>query len=423
MQITTEILPKLKAALDYAQQASPFYRELFERLEKNGPWDEELFARIPFTTKQDLAASNDDFLAVADDRVFDIATTSGTTGNPVSFYLSAKDIERLARNEAQSLAIAGATSSDRFQLMTTMNKQFMAGLAYYEGIKKLGAGILRIGPGSIRSQWENILRHKPTYLIAIPSFIPALIREAESLNIDYQNSSVQGIICIGEPIRDENLRPNALHERITEAWDVNLYSTYASTEMSTAYTECEAGAGCHEQSDLIYTEVVDDEGKAVANGEMGEVVITTLGVEAMPLVRYKTGDLCKVYYDPCDCGRASLRLGPVLGRKDHRIKLKGTTIYPRAIQLFLAEERVWPYSIIIGSNAEGNDTVTVLCTDRVNIESLKTSIQNALSVTPEFRTVSGEAINKVLNWKSSRKPKLVIDTRKNDEARGFIEGL
>ena len=422
MQVKTEIKRSLATAVQYAANHSPYYKKLLGELAIND-FGLEDFQKVPFTTKSQLAEANEDFLAISQQEVFDIATTSGTTGNAVSFYLSLKDMERLATNEAQSLELTGATSDDRFQLMTTMNKQFMAGLAYYEGIKKLGAGILRVGPGSIKNQWETIIKHQPTYLIAIPSFVPMLIREAEKMGIDYQNSSVKSIVCIGEPIREAHLGPNALHKRISEKWKVNLYSTYASTEMGTAYTECLHQKGCHEQSDLIYTEVIDEEGNPVSNGETGEVVITPLGVEAMPLIRYKTGDLCKVFYDPCTYGKTSLRLGPVTGRKDHRIKFKGTTIYPRTIQLFLAQERVWPYSIILGSNEEGNDTITILCTDRSNPEMLKEAMQNELSVTPEIRTVSIDALNKVLNWKSSRKPKLVVDIRNNNEAKGFIESL
>ena len=115
----------------------------------------EEFNRIPFTHKKDLSLFNEEFLAVSNSDIFDITTTSGTTGEPVSFYLTRQDVDRLATNEAGSLKLAGATSNDRFQLMTTMNRQFMAGLAYYEGIKKLGAGKITVsgsGIGKIASQ-------------------------------------------------------------------------------------------------------------------------------------------------------------------------------------------------------------------------------------------------------------------------------
>lgn len=423
MQINST-LEKLKDALDYAQENSRFYRDLFEEYSIDlTSFSPDSFERIPFTQKSDLTARNQDFLAIEESSVFDITTTSGTTGEPISFYLSRNDVNRLATNEAGSLSLAGASNEDRFQLMTTMNRQFMAGLAYYEGIKKLGAGIVRTGPGSLKSQWEAILKYKPTYLIAIPSFIPSLIAEAKKLNINYQQTSVKAIVCIGEPIRTPELQPNTLHKRITDNWEVQLYSTYASTEMSTAYTECFAQNGCHEQSELIYTEVVDEEGNQVQEGESGEVVVTTLGVEAMPLIRYKTGDICHVYRTACSCKRTSLRLGPVIGRKDHRIKYKGTTLYPRSLQNFLTHENIWPYVITILTDHEGNDLVELLCDLNTDQTKLLDAFKHNFSVTPQIRKVSSDKINHLIYGKNLRKPQLVIDARSNQKAKDLISNL
>ena len=142
---------------------------------------------------------------------------------------------------------------------------------------------------------------------------------------------MKSIVCIGEPVRNADFTLNELGKRITSQWDVKLYSTYASTEMGAAFTECEYGLGGHLHPELLILEVVNEKGKAVKEGEIGEVVITTLGVEGMPLLRYKTGDLCNVYYSPCKCGRHTTRLGPVVGRQQQMIKFKGTTIFPAAI--------------------------------------------------------------------------------------------
>jgi len=423
MQIET-VIDKLIKTLHYANNNSAYYKKIFAT---NGisisDLTSEEFNRIPFTHKKDLSLFNEEFLAVSNSDIFDITTTSGTTGEPVSFYLTRQDVDRLATNEAGSLKLAGATSNDRFQLMTTMNRQFMAGLAYYEGIKKLGAGIIRVGPGSIKSQWESILKYQPTYLIAIPSFIPALIEEAKKLEIDYNSSSVKAIVCVGEPIRNSELQPNPLHTKITDEWDVNLYSTYASTEMSTAYTECSAQNGCHEQSELIYTEVVDEEGNPVKEGESGEVVITTIGVEGMPLIRYKTGDICRVFREVCTCKRPSLRLGPVIGRKDHRIKYKGTTLYPRAIQNFLSQENVWPYVIAINADDQGNDLIELICSTNTDTSKLLDSFQNNFSVTPKIKGVAIDKINRLIYGKNLRKPQLVVDTRSSEQAKKIVSAL
>jgi len=317
----------------YLEVNSPYYKAMFS---KNGISADSIkslddLQKFPFTIKDDLATNNEEFLCVPMNKVADFVTTSGTIGDPVTFYLTAKDLDRLAYNEAISLQCAGGSESDVFQLMTTIDKTFIAGLAYFLGVQKLDAGIVRVGPGAFFQQWESIRRYSSTVLIAIPSFIPKLVQYAIEHDIDYKSSSVRSIVCIGEPIRSADLSLNELGKRIKELWDIELYSTYASTEMSTAFTECSEGVGGHSHPDLLILEVVDEEGKEVANGEMGEVVVTTLGVEGMPLLRYKTGDLCHVHHDKCLCGRTTTRLGPVVGRKQQMIKFKGTTIYPPAI--------------------------------------------------------------------------------------------
>ena len=176
--------------------------------------------------------------------------------------------------------------------MLTLDRQFMAGMAYYTGIRKLGAGIIRVGPGVPSLQWETIFRLKPTVLVAVPSFILKMLQYAADHGIDPAASSVKKAICIGENIRQNDFSLNILGNKIISSWNIQLISTYASTEMQTAFTECESGCGGHLQPDLLIVELLDDQDQPVPPGEAGEVTITTLGVEAMPLLRYKTGDLC-----------------------------------------------------------------------------------------------------------------------------------
>src|SRR5690606_33370084 len=157
-------------------------------------------------------------------------------------------------------ACANSTSEDIFQLMLTLDRQFMAGMAYYSGIRKMGAGVVRVGPGVPSLQWETIERLKPTAIVAVPSFIIKLIHYAEENGIDVNQSSVKKAICIGENIRDEHLVPNILAKKITGKWNIQLFSTYASTEMQTAFTECEAGRGGHLNPELLIVELLDEEG-------------------------------------------------------------------------------------------------------------------------------------------------------------------
>jgi phenylacetate-CoA ligase len=300
--------------------------------------------------------------------------------------------------------------------MVTMDKRFMAGMAYFLGLRRLGAGIIRVGPGSPELQFESIKRYEPTGLITVPSFIPKLIDYAEKNGIDYKNSTIKKIVCIGEPIRNNNFELNTLGRKIKEKWNVDLYSTYASTEMGTAFTECSAGKGGHHHPEMIIVEFLDDNNQPVADNQAGEVTITTLGVEAMPLLRFKTGDICYHYTSPCSCGRNTMRLGPVIGRKQQMIKFKGTTIYPPALYDVLNDiDCVENYIIEVFTNELGTDEVliNVGCNNPAkNIEKLlKDHFRAKLRVAPEFKILNSSIIQKMQFPENTRKPITFIDKR------------
>ncbi|WP_031527614.1 phenylacetate--CoA ligase family protein [Dyadobacter crusticola] len=406
---------RLKYLLSYVSDHSPYYQRVFR---EHGVDIEAVFKiadlnSLPFTTKDNLAAANDDFLCVPKSRIADYVTTSGTLSVPVAFYLTDSDIERLAANEAESFKCAGGSERDIYQLMTTIDRRFMAGLAYWMGARKMGAGMIRVGPGAPFLQWESIQRFSPTVIIAIPSFIPRLIDYAIANGIDFQSSSIQSIICIGEPIRNPDFTYNELGKRITSQWNVKLFSTYASTEMGAAFTECSEGKGGHLNPDLLILEVVDEQGQAVEEGGLGEVVVTTLGVEGMPLIRYKTGDLCHVYYSPCACGRTSPRLGPVVGRKQQMIKFKGTTIFPPAIfDVLDMVKEIELYQVVISKNEFGNDEITVLLAMQLHTpafrEMLHSLFKSKLRVTPVFEFITAEELSFRIFRQEKRKPEKLI---------------
>ena len=405
----------LRELLKYLSRKSPFYQQVFTQngIDIGSIQTVGDLNALPFTTKDDLALNNDDFLCVPKSKITDFVTTSGTMSDPVAFYLTDADVERLAVNEAGSFRCADGTENDIYQLMTTIDRRFMAGLAYWMGARKMGAGMIRVGPGAPFLQWESIQRFSPTVLIAIPSFIPKLIDYADAHNIDYKTSSVKSIICIGEPIRNENFSLNELGKRITSKWNVKLYSTYASTEMGVAFTECGQSNGGHLNPDLLILEVVDDAGNSVADGQLGEVVITTLGVEGMPLLRYKTGDLCHVYYGACGCGRTSTRLGPVVGRKQQMIKFKGTTIFPPALfDVLDMVKEIDLYQVVVSKNEYGNDEITILLSLQLNTsafrEMLHSLFKSKLRVTPAMQFITAEELNFRIYKQEKRKPEKLI---------------
>jgi phenylacetate-CoA ligase len=409
---------KLQETIAYLNQHSPFYKEFFSkaRFNPSGIKTIEDLEVIPVTIKEDLQQRNDDFLCVSRDKIIEYSSTSGTLGNPVTVMLTENDLERLACNEYASFVSADGSVNDTYQLMLTLDRQFMAGMAYYSGIRKLGAGIIRLGPGVPSLQWETIFRLKPTAIIAVPSFILKLINYAAEHKIDVNSTSVQKAICIGENIRNTDFSLNALGKKITEAWNIKLFSTYASTEMQTAFTECSECKGGHLQPDLVIVELLDEMNKPVKAGEPGEVTITTLGVEGMPLLRYKTGDICVYDDSPCACGRNSLRLSPIVGRKKQMIKFKGTTLYPPALFDMLNEmEYIKDYVAEVYSNEIGMDEVKLhLLAVNNNDETdrkIRAYLQAKLRVSPHVRYVTVEEIQKIQFPEAGRKAVKFIDRR------------
>ncbi|MEP7278554.1 MAG: AMP-binding protein [Bacteroidota bacterium] len=409
---------KLRETLYYLQQYSPFYRQLFARHQVDTGAVKNLadLQGLPVTTKEDLQQYSEDFLCVSKKSIIEYTSTSGTLGNPVTIALTENDLQRLAFNEYSSFLCADGQSADIYQLMLTLDRQFMAGMAYYAGIRKLGAGIIRVGPGVPSLQWQTIQRIQPTAIVAVPSFILKLLQYAKEHGIDVNSSSVKKAICIGENIRNMDFSFNILGKKITESWNIQLYSTYASTEMQTAFTECGAGRGGHHNPELLIVELLDEKNETVAPGQAGEVTVTTLGVEAMPLLRYKTGDICTYVDEPCSCGRNTLRLSPVLGRKKQMIKYKGTTLYPPALFDLLNEmEEVLDYVAEVYSNDIGMDEVLLhLLPAQNNDETdrrIRAYLQARLRVSPHVKYSTAAEIQKLQFPEGGRKPLKFIDKR------------
>jgi len=412
---------KLREVLAYVNEHSQFYKQLFEqhhiRIEDIKTLPD--LRKLPTTCKDDLQRNNDAFRCVPKSAIVDYASTSGTLGTPVTFGLTDKDLERLAYNEAISLACAGIKKGDVVQLMTTIDRRFMAGLAYFLGIRKLGASIIRVGAGIPELQWDSIRTYEPKYLIAVPSFLLKMIEYAEKNGIDYLSSSVKGVVCIGEALRNQDFTPTLLTQKITEKWKgLQLYSTYASTEMSTTFTECEYQQGGHHHPELIITEVLDDEGNPVPDGQSGELTITTLDVEAMPLVRFRTGDIVAMHTTTCNCGRNTARVSPVLGRKQQMIKYKGTTLYPPVLMDLLTNfEEIEHYLIEINTNSILTDEILIKIGTKVPSDTLKERISNhfraKIRVVPKIEFCDIAVLEQQIYPLGSRKPMKFVDKRKS----------
>lgn len=409
----------LHETLIYLSQHSPFYQRMFNEQSIDISKIKTIgdLQYLPVTTKTDLQLNNEDFICVPKDDIIDYVTTSGTLGNPVTFALTDSDLDRLAYNEFLSFQTAGCTRSDIMQLMTTIDRRFMAGLAYFMGARRLGMGVSRVGNGIPELQWDTINRIHSTCGMVVPSFLMKLIDFAQKNDIDHNASSMKKCICIGEALRTPDGKYNTLGSKIHDGWpNLDLYSTYASTEMQTSFTDCNHFCGGHLQPELIIVEFLDDENRPVSQGEAGEVTITNLGVEGMPLLRFKTGDVCYHYNEPCACGRNTIRLSSVLGRKGQMIKYKGTTLYPPALFDILDNIHfVRNYVVEVYTNDLGTDEITVrVGVDEAHeeyVKDIKDLFRSKVRVAPNVKFETPEYIAKIQMPAMSRKPIKFVDLR------------
>lgn len=307
----------LKSHLHYLASSSPYYRDLFHehKIDVSKITLESLHT-LPLTDKTALGERNEDFLATPLSQVVDIVLSSGTTGKPTTIWYTENDLQRLAYNEHISFAGCGLTRDDIVLLTCTIDRCFIAGLAYFSGVRSVGAAAIRNGLSSVESHFEIIQRLRPTALVGVPTFLLKLGKYLQSRNVDPASSGVKKLVCIGEPLRDQHLAFLRVGESLEKIWGARIYSTYASTETITSFCECTAQQGGHLHPDLAIVEIVDDKGAALPPAEIGEVVITPLAIEGTPLLRFRTGDISFLVDGPCGCGRNSMRLGPILGRKN-----------------------------------------------------------------------------------------------------------
>lgn len=359
-QIEQRSIRALRNHVRDAKESSEYYREVLREVAPEDIASTEAYSQLPLTTKETLVDNTDRFTAVPPERIVETVVTSGSTGKPLVFPLTANDLERLAFNEALSFSAAGVRPGDRAQILVSLDRLFIAGMAYYRGLTMLGANTARIGVLPLEMQRHYIELLQPTVVVGVPSFLKKLGAELAGRGFDTKNCSIRTIVCIGESIRTQELELNAIGAALEEMFGAEVHSTYGNTELSVAYCECTARTGGHAHPELVYTEIVDEEGNVVTDGMVGELVATPLGVEGVPLVRYRTGDMTFKIGEQCACGRNSCRIGPILARKSQMIKLRGTKLYPLTITNALDEmEEIRDYVMVLEGDSSLSDRVTL----------------------------------------------------------------
>jgi phenylacetate-CoA ligase len=391
----------------YAKKFSPFYRKVFRGI-KNVPRLEDL----PTVDKKVLSERNPDFLCVPRKRVAEIVTTSGTTGKPLLWMLTNSDEQRLAMNEKSSFECAGFSPRDTVLVAVSLDRCFIAGLAYWQGLRELGCAVVRVGASSSLLVLEMIERVRPTAIVAVPSFLRVIADKARETKFDLKNCSVKKVVCIGEPIRDGKFALNASGRAIESAWGAKVFSTYGVTELANSLCECAFGVGGHLHDEQLHLEILDDDGNLLPDGEVGEIVATTIGVEAMPLIRYRTGDCAALFSEKCKCGRATPRLGPILGRKNQKLKFKGTSLFPSTLSAVLEEtEGVMTFVILARAESELSDAIEILFHGGASPKNLRDAIQARAKISPQIRHAPRAEIEALQMPPAARKRRTFVDLR------------
>ncbi len=405
---------------DHVRQAgrSPFYRKRLRDLAINIDDITSVagLAGLPLTERRDLDRADNAFHAAPDSAMADIALTSGTTGNSVVVPYTAQDLKRLAFNETMAFWGAGIRPTDRILICVTLDRCFIAGLAYYSGLIELGASVIRSGPGQPARQWELIQRLRPTCLVGVPSFLLNVAQWGESHGHSPTTAGISSLVTIGEPVRrpDHSLTP--LGADLEKAWQARVYSSYGATELETAFCECHAGRGGHIHPELTLVEIIDEHGSPLPNGQPGEVVVTPLGVEGFPLLRFRTGDVARLFREPCTCGWQTPRLGPIEGRLAQRLKFRGTTLYPETIFQTLEEmPAVRAAYVEVRASYDLADEVTVVigADEGLAGETVADFLQARLRVKPEIVIRPTPVVLDVMRKPGDRKARRFFDLRKH----------
>lgn len=310
-----------------------FYQDKLQGVDIDAIQSQEDFEKLPFTWKGDLREAYPLGLqAVEDEEIVRIHSSSGTTGTPVIIPYTAKDVDDWAIMFKRCYEMAGITNLDRIHI-TPGYGLWTAGIGFQNGAEKLGAMVIPMGPGNTDKQLRMMMDLQSTVLCATSSYALLLAEEIAKRGIGDRIHLKKGVI--GSERWGEKMRKRIAHEL-----GVQLYDIYGLTEiygpgigMSCAY-EC----GMHIWDDYLYFEIVDPKtGEVLPDGEIGELVITTLCKEGAPLIRYRTHDLTRFLPGECPCGDKHPRIDTILGRTDDMVKVKGVNIFPSQIDEMLSK--------------------------------------------------------------------------------------
>ena len=391
-------LKRLQATVNHCMQ-SPFYKKRFEEIGLK-PEDIKTLAdirKIPFTTKQDLRDTYPFGIASTPLRnCVRLHSSSGTTGNPTVILHTQQDLDEWANQVARNLWMVGLRPDDVFQNSSGYG-MFTGGLGFQYGAERLGMLTVPAAAGNSLRQIKFITDFGTTALHAVPSYVTRLYEVMKDNGVDPRKDTKLKVLAIGAEPHSEEQR-----KRIEEMMGVKAYNSFGMSEMCGPGVgfECKEQNGLHFWEDYYIVEIVDPETlEPVPDGEIGELVLTTLCREAMPLLRYRTRDLTRVLGRSCPCGRNHVRIDRMRGRSDDMIVLRGVNIFPIQIEKILMQfpELANNYLITLTTD-EDNDNMTVeveleeLFTDDysrlLDLESrIRRALKDEILLTPHIKLV------------------------------------
>jgi len=328
-------LLRLKRTLKRVYEKSPFYKKMFKKnkLRLSNLKSLKDLPQIPFTRREDLRNNFPyGFLAVPLEKIVRLHTSTGTSGKPKAVFFTQRDIDQSAELIARSIKMTGAKKSDVFQNMMTYGL-FTGGLIFHYGAEKMGVLVIPSGAGNTERQLELMRDFKTTIIHITPSYALYLATVIEETGLNPKTDFNLRIAYLGaEPYSEETRR------KIEKIFNLNAYNSYGLSEMNgpgVAF-ECEKKEGMHLWEDNFIAEIIDPaSGEILKDGDEGELVLTSINKEAMPILRYRTGDSTFIYPQKCRCGRTHRRISRIKGRVDDMLIVRGVNIFPSEIERVL----------------------------------------------------------------------------------------
>jgi phenylacetate-CoA ligase len=412
-------LKQLKKMVKHLSEHVPFYQKSFKDA-KIAPSDIkslEDIRKLPFTTKDDLR-ENMPFGMIANplDECIELHASSGTTGIPVTVCYTKNDIDVWSEVMARCLSMSGLSKKDVFQNPVPYGT-FTGAFGFHYGAQRIGALVIPSGKGQSERQIKLMEYYNTTFLSGVASYMVRLGQVAVDIGIDPKKTTVKNGLFGAE------MFTSGLKQRIMDTWGMDVHDIYGLTEMCGpgVSADCDMHDGNHVWEDHFLVECIDPKTlEPVGVEEEGELVLTTLTKEGMPLLRYRTRDITRLYdLTKCDCGRTHVKHSPIKGRSDDMIILRGTNIYPGQIEsVLMKHQEVGGNWRMILSTENNQDVLTIELEtkgemsqiDGMALEEVLTSdIKSVLVFTPRVEVLPPNTIPD-----SGLKAKRVIDNRKKE---------